>query len=459
MYRNLILCFFISIIFVPITMAGEPVHFHDQRLKTAVEEKLGVSNPTSADMLNLTELNVGLINNLIGLEHAKNLSSLRIIHQKPLIPLDITVLSSLTNLHTLSLAYCSIEDISALSSLVNLRSLDLTQNQIGDLSALSSLVNLSTLDLGVNHRVKDVSPLSAMKNLTNLNLHNNRVSDISPLASLINLKYLSLGSNGIRDISALSSLVKLERLQLGWNQIRDITPLSSLTKLMYLNLVSNRITDVSALSSLTGLKDLNLYGNQIRDISPLSSLENLTTLSLRFNFVTDISPLSLLTRLQSVDLKNNPWYFRQFLLIALGASAVFSIVGLAIYLYLKKTRKDKPKVCLLIKLALACCVVAPLLCWFCLDFLGDVLSKQAIYRLSDNLPLSLFFIISPSVAVLIAGIWASVVALRNIKQGNTHPVSKKPAVIALIGLSVLVFICGFYILIFIGFSVFRHPYY
>jgi hypothetical protein len=439
-------------------MAGEPVHFSDYRLKKAVEERLGFSDPAAVDMLRLTELKMDCVDSLTGLENARNLKILRIHRNNQRTALDIAPLSSLTNLRTLALTFCKIEDISALSSLVNLRYLSLGGNNFSDLSALSSLENLENLSLGSN-RISDISHIAHLVKLKKLVLGGSRIQDITPVSSLANLTHLSLGSNRIIDISPLSSLTNLTHLSLGWNRIIDVSPLSSLTNLTYLSLPSNRITDVSALSSLTNLTKLGLSDNQIKDISALSSLENLTTLSLRFNFVSDASALSDLPKLQDVNIKNNPFCLRQFLPVAYTALAVFSIASLATYLYLKKTARGKRKTRLLTIVSWACCIYAPLICWFCLDLMRDVLSKQTMSKINNNQFLSVVIIISPSVALLTAGMWASVNALRNTWRGNVLRLSRAATAITLVAMSASTVLCGLRILVFILVSYTIHPYY
>ena len=440
--RNNFLILFLFIITTSV-FAGEPVHFQDEILRRAVEQKLGISNPTSTDMLNLKELHFNHIRNLTGLEHAKNLTSFYMSGNKymrvnkPRSSFDISVLSSLTNLKILTLQNCSIEDISALSSLKKLETLNLNNNNIsGDLSALFSLINLKSLSLS-----------------------RNRINDISHLSSLRNLRTLDLYTNQISDISALSPLVKLESLSLERNQkIRDINALSSLINLNVLSLSFNSIEDVSALSSLTDLTTLRLYDNKIRDISAFSSLRNLKYLSLRHNFVKDASVLSSLPQLQSVDLRNNPCYFRRFLKIAIGVVAILFVLGLAIHLYLNKTQKKMPKVLLLTKISLACCVMAPLLCWFCFHFLGNALSKQTMNKLRANLFISSCVHISVVVSFLIVGIVCSVIALKKIRKDNNRLAGKSLTIASLIVLLILSVLCGMAILFFI-ISPYYRPYY
>jgi len=86
--------------------AEEPVYF-------AVEQTLGVTDPTASDMLGLTNLYASWrgISDLTGLEYATNLTWLDLNHNQ-------------------------ISDLSPLAGLTNLTQLGLWSNQISDLSPL-----------------------------------------------------------------------------------------------------------------------------------------------------------------------------------------------------------------------------------------------------------------------------------------------------------------------------------
>lgn len=232
------------------------VHFEDPALKAAVEEALGVTDPTEADMLNLEELGAsGLgIADLTGLEYAENLTRL-----------------------------------------------DLRENEIIDISPLSE-TNLQWLHAGTN-QISDLNPLSSLSNLTELRLDWNRISDLAPISGLTNLERLDAENNEISNLVPISGLTNLWRLELGHNErISDITPISGLTKLRVLWLHNNLISNIATLSGLTELTELWLYNNEISDIAALSGLMNLDNLELQNN------PLNCEAYLTFIPLieENNP---------------------------------------------------------------------------------------------------------------------------------------------------------
>ena len=217
--------------------ADEPVHFADLTLKMIVENDLWVTNPTPADMLGLTSLDVTArnIGNVTGLEYA-----------------------------------------------ANLRTLYLGRNRISDVSPLSGLTALETLVLN-NNRISNISPLSGLTGLNYLDVHENDIGSIALLAGLSHLHYLDVHDNHVSDISPLAGLHNLETVVLRINGIRDITPLAGLTQLKTIYLENNQIRDISALASLSHLQNLNICGNEVADISPLLSLTSLVTLDVRDN--------------------------------------------------------------------------------------------------------------------------------------------------------------------------------
>ena len=245
------------------TTVGPPppppaVAIPDANLRAVIADSLGKSDNapiTRADMATLTGFDASNkgIRNLTGLEHAINLGWLELdqaeVDGKWVNSNDISDLSPLSNLTTLTVLY-------------------LGDNNISDISALSNLTNMTHLSLYRNH-ISDISSLSNLTNLTTMGLDGNNISDISPLSNLTNLKRMGLDGNNISDISALSNLVNLESLSLWHNSISDVTALSKLTNMKHLYLGRNSISDISVLSNLTNMNWLYLWHNSISDISPL----------------------------------------------------------------------------------------------------------------------------------------------------------------------------------------------
>jgi hypothetical protein len=243
------------------TRGEEPVYFADTILKTVVERKLGVSEPTSTDMLALTTLkaNNSAITDLTGLEYATNLTVLELVNHRIS---DMSVIAGLKNLTELSLGYNRIGDISAVAGLTRLTSLSLSKNRISDISAVAGLTNLTELYL-YDNQISDISAVGGLTNLTKLYLYGNRISDISAVAWLTNLTELHLGDNQVSDISAVAGLENLKRLSLNNNRISDISPADGLTNLTHLHLQDNQIRDISVLLGLTNLIYLRLRRNPL----------------------------------------------------------------------------------------------------------------------------------------------------------------------------------------------------
>ena len=168
--------------------------------------------------------------------------------------------SYLIPLNDLTAPKSGIADLKGIEHAVNLTSLRLSGNAISDLSPLAGLRHLTRLHLDDNS-IDDVTVLSGLKELEALDLGNNRITDIEALSGLTSLKALFLGTemrldprpavrpptrpvrpampvdpervpnrNRIKDLAPLSALKGLDRLGLGGNDIADIVPLAGLTE-------------------------------------------------------------------------------------------------------------------------------------------------------------------------------------------------------------------------------------
>jgi len=220
--KTSILC--VALAIVPLCLSANVVHIPDANLERALREALHVpvGTPiTEADMRQLASLNAKdhQITDLTGLEHATNLTELR-LGENPIT--DISPLTHLTQLTLLRLNDCwTIEDISPLAYLTQLNRLDLDRNIIADIGPLAGLTALTSLDIRYN-RIENLSPLANLTQLTQLWLDNNKIKDVHPLANLTQLDVLHIQWNSIADHSPLDRLSLTDFL---YDQRCDMPPL------------------------------------------------------------------------------------------------------------------------------------------------------------------------------------------------------------------------------------------
>ncbi|NQV35558.1 MAG: leucine-rich repeat domain-containing protein, partial [Phycisphaeraceae bacterium] len=253
---------------------GDPVHFGCENLKMAVEDELGVFDPTEEDMQWLTSIS----------------------HKECFDSRDQLDAGDCEN---------AITDLSGLEYAHNLKSMDFHLNKISSIGPLANLTKLKDVRLGRNY-IHDLGPLRNLTRLSHLDVHGNGLSDLSPLSGLTQLETLQLRWNNIKDLSPLSGLINLTELHIYGNGLSNISPLSGLTNLTTLYIYDNEISSISALSGLTNLSHIGAQNNQISDISPLAGLSNLSILHLDGNRISDISPLAGLTSLTRLHLRYNP---------------------------------------------------------------------------------------------------------------------------------------------------------
>ena len=323
----------------PVPAQGKRVTLPDPNLRAKVEQALGKASGatiTPAEMATLTKLEArnANISDLTGLEHATNLTMLR-LHYNSIS--DISPLVSNTGLGRGDTVDVRGNPLNAAAfdthiptlqgrgvvvyfnspgavQTVNIPDPNLRAKVEAALGKASGgpitsaeMANLGGIS-GDGSNISDLTGLEYGNNMTNLWLWGNNISDISPLAGLANLTRLDLNSNSISDISPLAGLTNLTRLDLNSNSISDISAVAGLTNLTWLELYNNNISDISALAGLTNLTYLALRRNNISDISAVAGLTNLRSLGLDNN-ISDLSPLVANTGLGSgdiVNVTNNP---------------------------------------------------------------------------------------------------------------------------------------------------------
>ncbi|KAM4677807.1 volume-regulated anion channel subunit LRRC8D-like isoform 2-T2 [Discoglossus pictus] len=151
---------------------------------------------------------------------------------------------------------------------------------------VSSLTKLQCLDLAFNalQKVDELGTLQRLRNLCTLRLSHNAIYQLSPSIELLyNLEELSMSQNRVETLPlSLFSLVKLRHFDISYNSIRVIPPeIGHLTRLELLALTGNQISSLPReLFRCTRLKSLHVGSNklttlpsEIGHLSLLSSLE------------------------------------------------------------------------------------------------------------------------------------------------------------------------------------------
>ena len=156
-----------------------------------VTDLAGLENFTSILVLNLND-NEGIDISNVGA--APTLQSLELSRCGLT---DISALANAAGLTTLSLMQNDITDVSPLRHLANLTELHLSLNEnLEDITSLSMLSNLKTLSLN-GTAVTDLSALAGLTNLETLDIEGCRIDSIEPLLSLKNLRTLYAANCGL----------------------------------------------------------------------------------------------------------------------------------------------------------------------------------------------------------------------------------------------------------------------
>jgi len=167
-------------------------------------------------------------------------------------------------------------EVSAISQLKQLESLSLSGNSITGLSFLSDMTTINFLQLSDN-KIVDLSPIASLSKLKTLYIDNNPIEDLTPLYGLKALRTLSMKGIGITD-------AQLEELQ---EALPDCK--------IYTDDVTEEVKEITMgnITFKSDVTELDLRGQNISDLSPLAQCTQLVKLDLRNNSISDLSPLSI----------------------------------------------------------------------------------------------------------------------------------------------------------------------
>ena len=278
---------------------------------------------------------------LEGIENCKKLTNIMII-QGP--HKDYSALKKLTNLEYFNkygednydniidnLKFCrrlkrliltklKIKDMSRISELSNLKSLSLSENEIEEIEGLEKMTNLNNLDLSSN-KISRLQGLENLNNLDTLYLKSNEIIDITPLSKNSKLVIVDLRYNTKIDankenykgerLEALNKISEILEKDGGVIQL-DVDKLKLFNNYKELNVSNQRLTTLEPLEGLTQLTKLDLSYNQLtlqdeKSQNILKSMTNLVELSLAENNISNVTSINSLSKLKKLQLigKNN----------------------------------------------------------------------------------------------------------------------------------------------------------
>ena len=217
---------------------------------------------------------------------------------------QLSVISALPSLKTLSLADCNLSTIDYLENAQSLTELNLSNNTLRNLDVLKTMPNLKHLNLQHN-AVNSLDILVELDNLEVLNVSFNSVTSLSPVSNCSKLVELIADNNALAYLNGLAELTQLQLLSVDYNGISDISVLSNLTELKNVSVASNHVTDIAALGNLSQLEILDFSGNQVSSLPDWPKDCPLQTIDGSYNMLTSIDSLSKLQSLTHVYMDYN----------------------------------------------------------------------------------------------------------------------------------------------------------
>ncbi|MBB6019572.1 Leucine-rich repeat (LRR) protein [Paenibacillus sp. JGP012] len=246
---------------------------------------------TSADLkqLRVVDLSNAGIQSLSGLEHAVNLTHLRLYGNEIS---DLTPLEHLTQLREIDVRNNYITSIQPLAALQQLGRLYVSNNSIRSIDVVRSFPRLHTLHASGN-KIASLNALAELHSLQWLEIANNVITDLTPLETQTKLEQLNIANNHVSSLDVFTDMPdSLRELNVSNNHISRLKPLSHMTHLRKLDISGNQIQHLNDIAALNGLKELNAESNQIYDLEPLRTFTSLSVLKLSNNRIWDLAPIS-----------------------------------------------------------------------------------------------------------------------------------------------------------------------
>ena len=280
----------------PVEMNCQTVYLSYWNLKNGLAFLRNFQNTTGMSLLHCSGLDV--LPEMPQLKYFQTIGS-------DLSACDLSVLPQCTQLISVRMSECGLENIDFLAGCKNLESVELDDNAITSLRPLSGCLKLRTLSANSN-RLTSLEGLEDKTLLRKLQLNNNQISDLTPLEHDTALDTLELGDNNVSDLTPLSDTAELTWLELQNNSVSDLRPLAGNERMQYMYLSYNRLTDLDGCENMIDLMVLRAAHNQIENLDGLVNVTQLKEITLSDNKVTDISVLGKSAgNLNAVMIDNN----------------------------------------------------------------------------------------------------------------------------------------------------------
>lgn len=131
----------------------------------------------------------------------------------------------LSSLNELDLSEMGLNDLYGIQYAKNLVSINLSKNKLIDVKPLNALKKLTNLELCEN-KIEDVSFLNELVNLESIGLDGNNISSIPDLNNLNNLNVINISNNKILDLSFIKTLRSSNVKIIASEQCVLLTPIS-----------------------------------------------------------------------------------------------------------------------------------------------------------------------------------------------------------------------------------------
>lgn len=287
----------------------------------------------------------------VSLASLAELTSLKEIHILGKRVTDTEVISTLTELESVSFVNTQLASLGFLSQIKGLKKLTLsgTNHTFTNYDTLRKLNQLTTLDVSYNPQATadnldvfsdvstltkvDVSHCQNLKSLgflygstgklqefyaigcTNIgnfdmlircyklkkvDLSNSSAKNVKFLTNKQYIKDLRLAHTEVSSISDLVQSVELERLDISYTKVDSIDFLQNMSKLKRLNISNSNITNVSALAGCVALIDFDCSNTPVSSVSGMEQCINLSKINIGHTTISDLTPFYSAKKIKSI---------------------------------------------------------------------------------------------------------------------------------------------------------------